>query len=94
MSHSFSGQTKKILDTLLSSLKSKAGLYLLLWLIICLAGVGAVFYLYELNSPAGEQQNIFIKIDKNLYQEVTARLKARETNIQRGIEANYPDPFK
>lgn len=42
--------------------------------------------------PAPAATNL--QVNRELYERVLARLKARDANIQRGIEQNYPDIFR
>jgi len=85
---------KKITAHLIFFFKEKVEFALLFLFLISFAAAGIIFYFYAIRSSNQLPPTNEIKIDKATYQQVLNRLNARETNIQQGIEKNYPDVFK
>lgn len=85
---------KKIGRSLAGSLKNHPVWYLLIlsWLLITYALI--IFGSYAVKNPAATEINTQLQIKSELYQRALERLKARDANIQQGIEKNYPDIFR
>ncbi|MBU4142921.1 hypothetical protein KJ590_02880 [Patescibacteria group bacterium] len=85
---------RKISQGLAGSLKNHPSWCLLVLTFLLIVYALVIFGLYAVNSPAPTAPSSTLQINADLYQQVLSRLKARDTNIQQGIEQNYPDIFR